>query len=49
MHARQPNGAYDSDGGECELAETEEPVSLPQSRPFRLKYGEPIAIGAARV
>jgi hypothetical protein len=49
MRARQPDRTYDSNDCECELAEPEEPVSLPQARSFCSKCGEPIAIGAARV
>jgi hypothetical protein len=49
MCARQPDRTYDGNDSECEFAEPEEPVSLPQARSFCFKCGEPIAIGAARV
>jgi hypothetical protein len=49
MRARQPDGSYDGDDGERELAETEEPVPLPQACSFCLKYGKPIAIDVACV
>jgi hypothetical protein len=37
MRARQPDGAYDSNDSERELAVTEESISLSQSRPFCLE------------
>jgi hypothetical protein len=49
MRARQPDGSYDGDDREAELAETEEPVPLSQACSFCLKYGKPIAIDVGGV